>query len=80
MEASIPHATAASLMPPGTYVWQRRNQYAWGAWIPPRPRISEPWGSDQGAALHRIVQRAWSMHLQLEGKGWEACPYVFGAD
>ena len=60
VEANIAHGDDARFMPPGGRVWQRRQYHAWGAHVPPRPRISEPWGEDCGCALHRIGKRAWT--------------------
>ena len=80
VEASIAHVDAAKYLPPGASIWQGRKTQTWSAHVKPRPRISEPWREDCGRALHRILKRAWQLHLELNGQDWSSCPWVFSAD
>ena len=77
VDSTIPHDQAARLMPPGASIWQGRKQQAWCVHVPPRPRISEPWGLDVSKALMRVAYRAWVLHLDLHSLDWPACPHIF---
>lgn len=77
INASIPHDQAATLMPPGASIWQSRKNYSWCVHVPPRPRISEPWGLDTQKSLVRIAYRAWVLYLDLNSMDWPDCPHVF---
>ena len=77
VEAEIPQAQLKEYMPPGVTCWQSRKRQAWCCHVKPRPRFSEPWGSNCKRAGNRIAMKAWAQYLELEGLDWSACPWQF---
>lgn len=75
--AEISHASAKTMLPKGCSIWRGLTKHTWNAHVPPRPRISEAWDGNQEASLTRILKRIWAQHLELEGKSWDDCPFVF---
>ena len=65
LDATIPRSQAKACLPPNASIWQSRKGRAWCVHVKPRPRISEPWGTDQGVALAIVYQRAWKKKQRL---------------
>ena len=77
LEGVVPQATAKTFLPPGASIWKDRTRMAWNAHMPPRARISEPWGACEVVALSKILKRVWAQHLEIEGLDATHCPWDF---
>ena len=76
-KGSIPQADAKQYLPPGASIWKDRVHGGWCCHMPPRARISEPYGSCEASALVEILRRVWAQSLELRALDWVACPYLF---
>jgi hypothetical protein len=76
---NLTSATANTWKPPQAFIWKSLTHYSWCGHVPPRPRISEMWGTDVEGALGRLLKRCWALHLEIKGVGWDECPYNFAA-
>lgn len=77
LPCSIEQTAANKYMPPGGSVWRGLTKATWNAHVPPRKRISEPWGMSEQGSLRRLLYRAWEQHLELKSLGWDSCPWDF---
>ena len=71
----ISQQQARLYIPPGSHIWRGRVKRMWHGHVPPRRRISEPWGQNERVALVRIYLRMWRQHCVLRGLPWESVPW-----
>ena len=74
----INQSEAKKYLPPACSIWRGRTKRTWNCHCPGRSRISEPWATDEEAALSRILRRIWQIYCDHNGKTLgETCPWRF---
>ena len=74
----IPQAAARTYLPEHASIWKSPAfPPRWCAHVPPRARISEPYGGNEAMALALILRRVWAQHCELVGATMESTPFEF---
>ena len=74
-DGEVPQDVAKTYLPVGASIWKNRKSGGWCARCPPRARISEPGEPDDAESLRRTLRRIWAQPLEIQGLGWDSCPF-----